>query len=323
MRADETKTPAAPRVPLLDAARGVALVAMIAYHLVWDLGHFAIIPEEIPWRPDFQFAGNLIAGAFLFIAGLSLALAARVTIEPRAFWRRLGLLIAAAAGVSAATYVAFPDAFVFFGILHCIALATLVAFPLLRAPVGIVTALAAVVLFLPLAAAGPAFDRPWLLWTGLGTTDPVTNDWRPFFPFGGVLLAGLAAGRLAVSRELDRRLARWSGANAPARALRLGGRHSLAIYLLHQPAVYGLLVALVWAFGAYPPTEEGRFLRACETQCQRQSERAYCTRVCGCVAARAKALPLWQGVLANRLEPAESARVDEIARTCVRDSAAP
>lgn len=306
-------------MPLLDASRGAALVAMIAYHLVWDLGHFAIIPEEIPWRADFRLSGDLIAATFLFIAGLSLALATRTGLDLGAFWRRLALLVVAAAGVSAATFVAFPDAFVFFGILHCIALATLVAFALLRAPVWLLGAIAAMVLFLPLVASGPAFDHPWWLWTGLGTTEPVTNDWRPFFPFGGVLLAGLAAGRVAVARGLDRRLAVWSPA-AAARALRYGGRHSLAIYLLHQPLLYGALFGLVAAFGAYPPTEEGRFLRACETQCQRQSERAYCQRVCGCVAERAKATPLWQGVLANRLAPAESARFDEIARECVRDS---
>ena len=320
MRVDGTIEKTRLRVPLVDGARGAAIVAMIAYHLIWDLGHFALIPEDIPWRTDFLRFGHGIAATFLMVAGVSLALATRRGIDARAFWRRLALLAAAAGGVSLATYVAFPDAFVFFGILHCIALATLGARPLLFAPVWVVGALAALVLLLPLVATGTGFDHPWLLWTGLGTTEPVTNDWRPFFPWAGLLFAGLALGRAAIARRLDERLARVPLDSVAGRWLRFGGRHSLAIYLLHQPLLYGALFGLVAAFGPYPPTEEGAFLRACETQCLAHSDHAYCTRVCGCVAERTKVTTLWRGVLANRLDPGETKRFDDIARTCVRDS---
>ena len=38
-----------PRVGGLDAARGLAVVAMFAFHFIWDLGHFGYIDAEIPY----------------------------------------------------------------------------------------------------------------------------------------------------------------------------------------------------------------------------------------------------------------------------------
>ena len=85
--------------------------------------------------------------------------------------------------------------------------------------------------------AHPAFDGRALGWVGFMTHKPVTEDYVPLFPWTGVLLAGLAAGHwlarsgFAVLTPLD---------HAPA-ALQWMGRHSLAIYLAHQPVLLGAL----------------------------------------------------------------------------------
>ena len=64
---------AAPgRFVLLDAARGFAVVAMVGYHLVWDLGNFDYIDPYFPYSSPFKSAGHAIALSFLFIAGVSL-----------------------------------------------------------------------------------------------------------------------------------------------------------------------------------------------------------------------------------------------------------
>ena len=115
-----------------------------------------------------------------------------------AFWRRFALIGAAAALVTAGTYALFPTAYVFFGILHCIAVASLIAVPLLFAPWPVAFACGAFFLLGGAFFASSAFNADWLQWIGLSTSEPMTQDWRPLFPWAGALLLGVAAGKLAL-----------------------------------------------------------------------------------------------------------------------------
>ncbi len=176
----------------LDAARGLAVVAMIVFHVIWDLAHFGYVDANVPWSAPVRYFGHSIAFAFLFIAGVALVLAHRDGLRWRAFWRRFAIIAGAAALVSVGTYVLFPTAYVFFGILHCIAAASLIAVPFLRAPW--LLALGAAVFFLVGAElfSSPVFNANWLQWLGLSTSEPMTQDWRPIFPWAGALLMGVA-----------------------------------------------------------------------------------------------------------------------------------
>ena len=69
------------------------------------------------------------------------------------------------------------------------------------------------------------------------TAKPVTEDYVPLFPWTGVLLIGIAAGHWLM-RERFGPLAPLG--RVPA-ALRWLGRHSLVVYLVHQPLLIGLL----------------------------------------------------------------------------------
>ena len=183
----------------LDAARGLAVVAMIVFHVIWDLAHFGYVDANVPWSAPVRYFGHSIAFAFLFIAGVALVLAHRDGLRWRAFWRRFAIIAGAAALVSVGTYVLFPTTYVFFGILHCIAAASLIAVPFLRAPWPL--ALGAAVFFLAGAElfSSPVFNANWLLWLGLSTSEPMTQDWRPIFPWAGALLMGVAIGRVTLS----------------------------------------------------------------------------------------------------------------------------
>ena len=138
------------RLEAIDALRGLALLGMFAFHLIWDLGYFQLAPPDLPYEPGVMGFGHGVAASFLFLVGASLALASRHGVNRGAVWRRLLVISAAAAGVSAATYWLFPDSFIFFGILHCIALSSLLAWPLLRAPLWLVAAIALAALAAPL-----------------------------------------------------------------------------------------------------------------------------------------------------------------------------
>jgi uncharacterized membrane protein len=285
-----------PRWAMLDAARGLAVLAMVVFHLIWDLGHFGYIEASIPWSAPVRAFGHSIAFSFLFIAGLSLSLAHRREFRPRAFWRRLAIVAGAAALVSAGTYVAFPTALVFFGILHCIAAASLLSVPFLFLPWP--AALAAGVLFFvaPWWLASPAFDSKWLLWLGLSTIEPSTLDWRPLFPWAGATLLGVGAGGFLLSRfhrngggvsEGSWRSGSGMGSESgPREWLPFLGRHSLPIYLGHQPLLFAIFAALVIV--APPPENTGAFIAACEKGCLDEgAEPSLCHDACVCTAQEA------------------------------------
>ena len=179
------------------------------------------------------------------LAGLGIWLAHGRGIRWPAFWRRLAKVGGAAALVSVATYIALPDWWIFFGILHCIALGSLLALPFLRLPALVTLAAGAFVVWASYALATPAMNAPLLRFVGLHTIPTMTVDFEPLFPWFGPILIGLGLGRLGSRFGLWAWLARW---NAPAWARALGwpGRHSLAVYLLHQPILFGLVGLWAW-----------------------------------------------------------------------------
>ena len=317
--ADVAAEKAGGRIPALDVARGAALVAMFAYHLVWDFAHFGYIDARTPFSPDMQLFSYVIASSFLFISGLSLALARRRPFDWRVYWMRLALIAGAAALVTAASWLLFPDALIFFGILHCIAAASLLALPFLFLPWPAALAGGALAAALPQFVTSRAFDTPALIWSGLGVAIPVSNDFRPLLPWAGALLFGLAAG-LAMQRHGGFNiLRRVSGSSAPARLLAFGGRHSLAIYLVHQPVFFALLTASVWAFGPPAPPDERPFRQACERECAASGVAVeQCRRSCACTAQTFKRLNLWNKLRAGQLDSAEQTILSRVARDCLK-----
>jgi len=326
----------------LDVARGLAVLAMIIFHSIWDLSHFGYAPANLPWSAPVRLFGHSIAFAFLFIAGVALVLAHRGHVRWPAFWRRFAIIAAAAALVTAGTYVLFPSAYVFFGILHCIAVASLIAVPFLLAPWPV--ALVGGVFFFAGAEflASPAFNANWLQWIGLSTSEPATQDWRPLFPWAGPLLLGVAAGKLPLPVYGERAGMRGEGAlfdresqqvsadsRAPSypqaphpnplptsgerRPLIFLGRHSLPIYLAHQPLLFALFTALV--FIAPPAVDTTEFVASCEARCfEEGGEGKICHDACKCTAQEAIRSKALAGVTD---ETERGRRLNEIAQRCV------
>ncbi|MET0746053.1 MAG: heparan-alpha-glucosaminide N-acetyltransferase, partial [Microvirga sp.] len=162
----------APRWDAVDVARGVAVAAMVVYHFGWDLSFLKLIATDLIREPAWRWFARGIAGSFLALAGFGLALAHARAFRPRSFLTRLARIAGAAALVTAATYVVFPESYIFFGILHCIALSSVLALPFLRAPIWTAAAAAAVCFAAPLYARNPFWDHDWLDWLGLGIKEP-------------------------------------------------------------------------------------------------------------------------------------------------------
>jgi uncharacterized membrane protein len=241
-RRSAAATAAAPpaRLQAIDALRGLGLLMMIAYHFIFDLSWMRLVAIDFYHDPFWLTARAFIVTWFLLLVGVSLTLARHAQQSMRGFWRRIVLIVFCALLVSAASYVTFPQTFITFGILHCIAVASVLARPLLRWP------LVALVLGAAIIAAGvtlqfPVFDARWLNWVGMMTHKPATEDYVPLFPWFGVVLVGVTAGAWLAAREratvtsLGRIMPKW---------LTWLGRHSLLVYMAHQPVLVGILRAV-------------------------------------------------------------------------------
>ncbi len=178
---------------------------------------------------------------------------------------RLGRIALAAAAISLATVFLFPESWIFFGILHCIALSSVLALPALAAPLPLVGLAAALVFAGPtlagLAGAPALLDAPALFFLGLGAVVPTTNDYVPLFPWFGFVLAGVGLGRLALPRLAASRIGAWAPRNRIGRVATRAGRHSLAVYLVHQPVLLGLLYGVAAVDRAASGAGQAQFLR--------------------------------------------------------------
>jgi uncharacterized membrane protein len=238
------------RRPFLDILRGIAVVWMTAFHFSFDLNHFGFIHQDFYRDPVWTVQRTCILSLFLFCAGFGQAMAVQAGQTWGRFWRRWLQIALCAAAVSVGSALMFPNSWIYFGVLHGMAVMLIVC----RATASWgqwlwLTGLCAVLLawfapdlhsVLPSAA---AMDSRALNWIGLISHKPVTEDYVPVLPWLGVMWWGMAAGQAYLSRSwIDRRVP--SGALVPGPQLAWIGSWSLGWYMLHQPVLIGLLTAV-------------------------------------------------------------------------------
>jgi uncharacterized membrane protein len=303
------------RLPGIDVLRGIAVGAMIIFHFAWDLRFFGLIETNISQHPFWANFARAIAGSFLILSGISLVLLTRDGFDREKFLRRLGIIGGAALLVTVATFFSMPKSFIFFGILHCIALSSVLALPFLRLPMLVTAGVAVVVFALPLVFTHPVFDIPWLQWTGLGMILPFTNDYVPVFPWFALALAGVVIGKLIVQSPPVWLQDKPEGALAfTAKA----GRLSLPIYLLHQPMLMALIGAASLAVPSSGPDKITlEFREACQASCVKAGETGeICARYCTCAEGNIRKAELWTPLLRNNLTARQQQQVTAITEQC-------
>lgn len=240
------------RYALVDALRGLAMVWMTVFHFCFDLSHFGYWQQDFRIDPFWTVQRTLIVSLFLLCAGLGQAVAwDRATTWPR-FWRRWGQIAACALLVTGASYLMFPRSFIYFGVLHGMALMLLVA----RVtagwggwlwPAGLLAVtspwLAAWALDGAPSNLVAAFNGRALNWLGWVSQKPFTEDYVPVFPWLGVMWWGMAGGQWLLTRGAHGFARPVPRAGAPLVAL---GRYSLSYYMLHQPVMMGALMIFGW-----------------------------------------------------------------------------
>jgi uncharacterized membrane protein len=239
----------------VDVFRGLAIILMVFYHLIWDLNYFGVVELNMIRGPWNWFARG-IATMFLTTMGLSLVLSYNRakdkgdagTLFLKFFWRGarifgLGMLI------TAATYL-FLDfrggrGFVIFGILHIIGFSIMAAYPFLPYR----RRWFSLALGLLIVAVGFYIGRlvspsPWLIWLGVKQASRLMVDYFPVLPWFGVALLGIVLGHTLYSGGIRRFSLSDDFYLPPVRGLAFLGRHALLIYLIHQPILLGTLLLL-------------------------------------------------------------------------------
>ena len=229
------------RFDRLDALRGLAIVWMAVFHLCFDLNHFGLLEPRQNFYADpfWTVQRAVIVTLFVFVAGLSTAVALDTRQPWPRFWRRWAQIAGCALLVSIGSALMFPRSWISFGILHGMAL-MLIAARLLAPLRGGLCLVGVLFVALPQFVQHPFFDSRWTNWVGLVTHKPVAEDYAPVLPWLGVMCFGLAAGQWLLARH---RGALAGALAAPFAPLATLGRWSLAFYMVHQPVLIGAILA--------------------------------------------------------------------------------
>lgn len=234
------------RYQCVDALRGFAMVWMTVFHFCFDLSNAGLLLANFYQDPRWTLQRTCILSLFLLCAGAGQAIA----LAQAQSWRRFGYRWLHIAGcallVSAGSYLMFPRSFIYFGVLHGMAVMLLITrFVGPRGPwlwlLG--GALVALQWLAPWAMNVGWWDNALndksLNWLGLINTKPITEDYVPLVPWLGVMLWGMAAMHWVLNRPTAH--AMYQAEVSALRPLAFLGRWSLSYYMLHQPVMLGAL----------------------------------------------------------------------------------
>lgn len=247
------KAPLANRIFELDALRGLAILLMSTFHLVFDLMAYFGYAINIYSGPWF-YVGRISAILFMLVSGMA------STLGGKQFRRGIQVLLCALV-VTLFSIPVMQQNYVRFGILHFFGAVMLLKALADKALKSRRARLVAALVLVPVCwgmgrwAAQTSVNTFWLLPLGFTYPGFTTFDYYPIFPWGAWFCAGVALGLLAYPTKKS--LFTFNPAARPGtgpqkvlaavlRPFMFLGRHSLPVYLLHQPLILGVLFLLRW-----------------------------------------------------------------------------
>src|SRR5262249_50269957 len=140
-----------------------AILLMVVYHFCYDLRFYHVAHWDFEHDPFWLAFRALVVTSFMLLVGVSLVLAQQAGISRAKLWKRILIIALCALIASAASYAIFPQSFIFFGVLHAIAVTSVLTWPLVRHPVAAL-AIGAIVIAAGLTLSHPLFDQRALAW---------------------------------------------------------------------------------------------------------------------------------------------------------------
>ncbi|MCX8147547.1 MAG: DUF1624 domain-containing protein [Candidatus Woesearchaeota archaeon] len=241
----------------VDSLRGIAIVLMIIYHSLFDLDFFGKVKIDMgAWY--LNLLQKFIASTFIFLVGLSLTISyAKEKKKNKVigklnykdaflkYLKRGGIVFGYGLIITLVTWLFLREGFVVFGILHFIGLSIMLSYFFMRYVKNYFYLLLAVVfIVLGPILQGITLNTPWLVWLGIMPNYFYSVDYFPLFPWFGVVLLGLFFGNILYPEGQRKFKIKDLSSKTPIRALSFMGRHSLLIYLLHQPLIVAVIYLL-------------------------------------------------------------------------------
>ena len=234
MHTDSNESENIKRIEWLDFLKGIAVFLMVVFHFFYDLSYFGWIDADVSGPSGWMPFRYLIVTMFVFSMGVSLYLANYRKIDWRGYSHRMLKLLLSSGVITITSILIFPDAWIYFGILHFMVFASVaglifVRYPLLCLPL-------AVIIFIIHATGVLPFEWPFnyighLLHSGRPA------DFVPIIPWFAVVLIGVFVGSLVSNHA---KLLGIGVGQLPKSVIWMG-RKSLLIYLLHQPILFSIL----------------------------------------------------------------------------------
>ena len=225
----------------LDVLRGIAILGMIVFHFTFDLSYFGVISADTIYKPGWVLFQQIIAGTFIFIAGVGFDLCHGQRIKWRYIKKRVLILGLLSALISIVTYFIFGPFLIKFGILHCILALSLISILIVGLSTSrlivITISLATVYFYLdpPVAIPG-SFDFI------IRTIHPHHSvDYRPIFPWIIVFLIGMIFSRLIWRSKKPIFFSNKTKSIKSLKPLIFIGKNSLIIYIIHQPILFSIM----------------------------------------------------------------------------------
>lgn len=226
------------RIWELDALRGFFILCVVVIHGVFDLRYFVLHRfSPIPVFDQIQQYGGAV---FVILSGVC------ITLGSRSFRRGLlvfgcGMLITLVTLGMYLLNLSGSDIIIYFGALHLLGVCMML-YPLYRKiPTPVLAILSLVFILLGYWFATFSVQAPYLFPLGLTVRGFATGDYFPLFPHLGWYFLGVVLGR-TVYRQKRSLLPNVPQNSKILRFFRFCGRHSLWIYLLHQPLLYLLVL---------------------------------------------------------------------------------
>jgi uncharacterized membrane protein len=232
----------------IDFLRGIAVIMMIVYHVLFDLDFLQIVnfPLQTLWFRLFLYP---IGTLFLLLVGVSLVLSynryyqKHKIVPPFTKYLKRGvILFSLALLITAITWVYPHEGFIVFGVIHCIGLSIILSYFFISKPeISLMTGV--VIIILGIYFMNISVSNPYVFWLGLKTPFFYTLDYFPLLPWFGVVLIGIFIGQrispfLEKRYRVDQKIPRFF------KAITVLGKNSLIVYILHQPILYAILFFL-------------------------------------------------------------------------------
>jgi len=228
----------------IDSLRGIAVIMMIIFHLLFDLAFFTRFNFNVD-SGFWLFFARATASIFIFLVGVSLTISySRAEKQGKSRFSKYlkrGLKIFSwGLAITLITWIFFRQEFIIFGVLHFIGLSIIFAYPFIKYKWRNLVA-GVFIIALGIYLSKITFSFSWLMWLGFVPKYLYTLDYFPLLPWFGVILIGLFAGNILYRKNSRAFKIADLSKNYAARAFGWLGRHSLFIYLLHQPVLMGVI----------------------------------------------------------------------------------